>query len=217
MLGYNPLEFKYALAHRSSFLQPGCFRGLVSLLLRLLLRGKLIPLLARLLLLLSLLSSDTCEFSLGCIKDALTTRVCFRSVLRGDKLYSINLGLCLGPCAMHLGLSRVLYMVKSLRGFRYDASDHLWVVLYSDGLLQEILLQVLMNVRLRMLLYIVLDICTSIYLHLYSDVLPVSLEHRNLMNGTPGRSKASGGTLWFNACLRHVSVSGKNFPSSFCS
>jgi hypothetical protein len=57
---------------------------------------------------------------------------------------------------------------------RYHACDLLWIALYNDGLLQEILLQVLLNVHLCMLLYV----NTSINLHVYIYVLvPVGLEH----------------------------------------
>jgi hypothetical protein len=156
----------------------------------LLLRGKLPLLLVCVLLLLGLLCPYACKLGLSLWKHALASRIRFRSIRGRSKLHPMGLGLRLRPCLMHCGLRLVLHVVKCLRSLRHHAGDLLWIALYNDGLSQKVLLQVLLNNRLCMLLYV----STSINLHVHINVLvPVGREHgwRRLLPSSLG-SKATG-------------------------
>ena len=75
---------------------------------------------------------------------------------------------------LNLGQSHGFSTVDSLRSLCSDTGNHFWIALCNDCLLEEVLLQVLMNMRFSMMRYIV----TGINLHVNSDMLvSVSLEH----------------------------------------
>ena len=136
--------------------------------------SKLLPLLISMLLLCGLFSPNGCKFGLGVIYNALTARVGLRCIRGGTKLDPMYLGLSFGLYIMYNGLGIMLYLAKGLRSLCHNASYHFWIALYNDGLLREILSQVLLNMHLCVLLHK----SASIDLHMYSDVfMSVGLEN----------------------------------------